>query len=429
MPGRSQNTGKIYARGMPASRATKRSILMEKQQHAAARSETVEPRIKNAAIGHLRTFVTLLVVLHHSLLAYVHYAHFDRHHYLSSSAPIVDSARWLGFDLLVDFNDIYFMSLMFFISGIFVIPSLTRRGPWNYLSSRIVRLGIPFIIAVTVLMPVAYYPSYLQTGADLSFVRYWAGYFSSYGWPAGPAWFVWVLLLFDSVVVLTALLAPAIIRKSAMMPNWLVARPFTALAFFIAIALGAYLPALQAYGPAHWISWGPFAVQASRLFLYMTFFIAGAVAGSKGARHELFGKTGPFARWWVVFAIVGCAAFGGIVLIQIETLHQSPVFPSPISPVIDALLFVVACSAISLAMIGVFIRHADQDPDWARMLSFCAFGIYLVHYSILTWVQTALIRSSEPAAIKAGVAFVATLLASFTIIALVRKQPAFRLIF
>ncbi len=402
---------------------------MEKQLLDATRPETVKAQIKNAAIGNLRTCVTLLVVLHHSLLAYVHYAHFDRHHYLSSSAPIVDGARWLGFDLLVDFNDIYFMSLMFFISGLFVIQSLRRRGPWNYLSSRIVRLGIPFMIAVTLLMPVAYYPSYLQTGADLSFLHYWAGYFSSYGWPAGPAWFIWVLLFFDSAVVLTALLAPDIIRKSAVMPNWLVARPFTALALFMAIALCAYVPALHAYGPAHWISWGPFAAQASRLFLYMAFFIAGAVTGSEGARHELLGKTGPFARWWIVSAIVGCAAFGGIVFIQIETLRQSVAFSGPVSPVLFALLFVVACSAISIAMIGGFIRHADRSSRWADFLSSCAFGIYLVHYSVMTWVQAALIHIDEAAAMKAGVAFVVTLLASVAITACLRKQPVFRLIF
>ncbi|MBN8953417.1 MULTISPECIES: acyltransferase [unclassified Rhizobium] len=401
---------------------------MEKQLLDATRPETVKAQIKNAAIGNLRTCVTLLVVLHHSLLAYVHYAHFDRHHYLSSTAPIVDGARWLGFDLLVDFNDIYFMSLMFFISGIFVIPSLRRRGPWNYLSSRIVRLGIPFMIAVTILMPAAYYPSYLQTGADLSFPSYWAGYFGSYGWPAGPAWFIWVLLTFDSVVVLTALLAPALIRKSAMMPNWLTARPFTALALFLAIALGAYLPALDAFGPTHWFSWGPFAVQASRLLLYMAFFVAGAVAGSEGAGHELFGKTGPFARWWLAFAIVGCAAFGGIVLIQIETLRQSSAYSGPASPVIAALLFVVTCSAISIALIGGFIRHVDQSSRWASLLSSCAFGIYLVHYVALTWIQAALVGINEPAAIKAVVAFVATLFGSWIAVALLRQQRSLRYI-
>lgn len=245
---------------------------MERREHALPRSGQADIQIRNAAIGNLRTCVTLLVVFHHSLLAYVQYAHFDRRHYLWSSAPIVDKDRWLGLDLLVDFNDIYFMSLMFFISGIFVMPSLMRRGPWNYLSSRMVRLGIPFVVAVTVLMPIAYYPSYLQTGSDLSFPWYWMGYFGSYGWPAGPAWFIWVLLLFDSLTVLIISLWPALVQKIATVPNWLVGRLLSGLALFMAIALAAYLPTLYAFGPAHWFSWGPLAVQASRLFLYMAFF-------------------------------------------------------------------------------------------------------------------------------------------------------------
>ncbi|MFS3136312.1 hypothetical protein ACLRDC_13195 [Gluconacetobacter sacchari] len=72
----------------------------------------------NQAIGMLRLFLTLAVVMHHSVLAYCVFGHFDRQHYLLSTAPIVDSERWRGFDLLVLWNDTYFMALMFFISGL-----------------------------------------------------------------------------------------------------------------------------------------------------------------------------------------------------------------------------------------------------------------------------------------------------------------------
>ena len=40
--------------------------------------------------------------------------------------------RWLGFDLVVLFCDSFFMACMFFISGLFVHDSLSRRGPSNY---------------------------------------------------------------------------------------------------------------------------------------------------------------------------------------------------------------------------------------------------------------------------------------------------------
>jgi hypothetical protein len=47
-----------------------------------------------------RTVITLLVVLHHSVINYTHFGHGDR-------------MRWLGFDLVVLFNASFFMACMF----------------------------------------------------------------------------------------------------------------------------------------------------------------------------------------------------------------------------------------------------------------------------------------------------------------------------
>src|SRR5206468_12983401 len=49
--------------------------------------------------------------------------------------PIVDSARWLGFDLFCAFQYVYLMHLMFFLSGLFVWPSLSRKGGRRFISS------------------------------------------------------------------------------------------------------------------------------------------------------------------------------------------------------------------------------------------------------------------------------------------------------
>ena len=67
----------------------------------------------DVAIDYLRAFVVVLVLAHHSVIAYAPYAHYDPVHYLWG-APIVDTERWRGFDLFVLFNDNFFMSLMFF---------------------------------------------------------------------------------------------------------------------------------------------------------------------------------------------------------------------------------------------------------------------------------------------------------------------------
>src|SRR6476469_7066432 len=92
------------------------------------------------ALDRARTFITLLVVLHHSVVNYTYFGNGDR-------------MRWLGFDLVVLFNDSFFMACMFLISGLFVHESLTRRGAGGFLRRRAWRLGIPLLVSIFVLIP------------------------------------------------------------------------------------------------------------------------------------------------------------------------------------------------------------------------------------------------------------------------------------
>src|ERR1700733_4814671 len=101
--------------------------------------------VRIAAFDRARTFIVMLVLLHHSVVNYTYFGSGDR-------------MRWLGFDLVVLFNDSFFMACMFFISGLFVRNSLARKGPLLFLRGRAWRLGIPFLISIFVLMPIAYYP-------------------------------------------------------------------------------------------------------------------------------------------------------------------------------------------------------------------------------------------------------------------------------
>src|SRR5580692_7614560 len=92
------------------------------------------------AFDRARTFITLLVVVHHSVVNYTWFGNGDR-------------IRWLGFDLVVLFNDSFFMACMFLISGLFVHDSLQRKGPAVFLRERTWRLGVPYLLSVFVLMP------------------------------------------------------------------------------------------------------------------------------------------------------------------------------------------------------------------------------------------------------------------------------------
>src|ERR1700742_3417220 len=113
------------------------------QTAAPARAQAVpKAKTRNAALDRARTFITMLVLIHHSVIAYTYYGHTDRQ-------------SFLGLDGIVVFNDSFFMSAMFFLSGLFVWPSLQRKGTTWFLTDRWWRLGLPFIVAALVLMPIA----------------------------------------------------------------------------------------------------------------------------------------------------------------------------------------------------------------------------------------------------------------------------------
>jgi glucans biosynthesis protein C len=326
---------------------------------------------------YLRGFVIVLVVLHHAVLAYCRFGHFDPRHYLWSTAPIVDPQRWVGFDIAVLFNDSYFMPLMFLLSGLYVGPSLGRKGREAYLLDRLRRLGLPFALAVLTVMPLAYYPSYRMTGARIGFGAFWAQTVLDGPWPSGPAWFVAVLLGFDVVAVVVV----PLIRR------WGVS--FIGLA---ALSLVAYLPLLIGFGSSRWLVWGPFAVQASRVLFYAVYFFAGVVMGPairiQGRGSEL----------------LAVALFALLLAVQVCRLHAPGVVPPVAWLVLYGVTVALFSAAAARALLAVFGRFGRRFAIWDS-LSANAYGIYLLHYPFVVWGQYALLESDVGAIPKAACVF------------------------
>jgi peptidoglycan/LPS O-acetylase OafA/YrhL len=125
---------------------TATTVLTRTDQPTTPPLTATRPRY-NASIGYLRAFLTLLVVAHHAALAYHPFAPpppaslIDQTR-IWTAFPVVDPERWSGFAWLVGFNDMFFMALMFFISGLFVWTSLERKGAArSFLGDRALRLA------------------------------------------------------------------------------------------------------------------------------------------------------------------------------------------------------------------------------------------------------------------------------------------------
>ena len=153
---------------------------------------------RRVEFDYLRTFAIVIVVFHHAMLAYTTYAEF-------SFIPVIDTQKWVGFDWITRINDIFGMSLFFFLSGLFVWESFKRKGVKKFINDRLIKLGLGFLIALLLIMPIAYYFSHLELAiiyefTPLSFPLYWLE-LASIGFIGGPLWFLWVLLVFNLIFV------------------------------------------------------------------------------------------------------------------------------------------------------------------------------------------------------------------------------------
>src|SRR6202171_2444008 len=229
---------------------------MLRKPEESARAMRAPARI--VPFDRARTFVILLVLLHHSVINYTYFGHGD---------PM----RWLGFDLVVLFNDSFFMAYMFFISGLFVRDSLVRKGWAIFLRDRAWRLGVPFLISVLVLMPIAYYPTFLRYHlpgtTDFNFLHFWWHTITIGPWPSGPAWFLWVLLALDAIVAAVWSVAPRLIERLRHLIYAVRHRPVVAFAMFLTVSIAAFFPMHLAFGDVVWLEWArfPFPIQTSRI--------------------------------------------------------------------------------------------------------------------------------------------------------------------
>lgn len=375
---------------------------------------------RNLWIDYLRSFLTVLVVAHHSSLAYTTFAYFDNKTYINSTHPIVDNSRWIGMDIFENFNDIFFMSLMFLISGLFVYRGIIKKGNIKFLSDRFKRLGIPFIVAVTIIIPIAYLPSFYLTNYTFNISFFIKDYLFIQQWPVGPPWFIWILLLFNAVAVLIPLKFYTSVSNSVAQ---LVKNPlqFFSVAFMV-VSL-AFLPISLWVGQYKWTGFGPLDFQVNRLFLYFVFFVFGICIGSCDWENYLFNNNKFLNKQWLFWLFLCLVSY---LLVELFTFHiwdyvRAGKLTVNLAWFIFDLFFVASCITSSFAFLSIFKQTIHKRYTLWTNLSENAFGIYLIHYIFVIWLQFALLNVRLPVFIKFIIVFFVALAASWTIINLARK--------
>jgi len=267
-------------------------------------------------------------------------------------------------------NDGFFMPLMFLLAGLFVRPSLARKGLGRYLADRTLRLGVPLLVGIATVVPLSYYASYLQSGGTADFTAFWTRMVTTGPWPSGPMWFVGALLVFDAATALILsrdAMRLGVRRILAVLDRRPKAEWFLA---FLALSTLVFLPAVVLLGPSLWLTAGPFGIQASRVGLYAFFFVAGVILGADRLAAS-------FEDRWLR---------GSLLAIPAAALFFAP-HGAPWPAIADGMVMLLFCVTMAVGLLALAVRFGHRRSAVGDSLCGNAYGIYLLHYPILLWIQ------------------------------------------
>jgi len=109
--------------------------------------------------------MVLFVVVFHAAMPYV----ID----FGAFWPYKDANPSFVLDILVAFIDVFNMAILFYISGYFALPSI-RKGVKRFAKSKIISLGIPWLLGITFVVPFLdyiFYRNLIPNG--IGFFEYW----------------------------------------------------------------------------------------------------------------------------------------------------------------------------------------------------------------------------------------------------------------
>jgi len=324
------------------------------------------------------------------------------------------------------------MACMFLISGLFVCQSLTVRGPANFAADRAWRLGIPFLVSIFVLMPIAYYPTFLRyhlpETTDFNFFHFWWHVFTIGPWPSGPAWFLWVLLAFDALIALLWWAVPGALEGLGKAIYALRCRPGFAFIAFLAFSVIVYLPMHLYVGDAAWYEPGggyPLPIQTSRIFLYSGYFLVGVGIGAADLRSGIFAENGALAARWTIW--LGVALLSYCAILFMVYVHHNWVANFNAPPLSwrtgYGLAFALFSGAMAFAEPGFFLRFAKAPLRLLDAMRPNAYGIFLTHYIFIIWLQYVEYEAAHSPFVKFAIVFAGTLMGSWALTMLLRKIP------
>ncbi|KAI8810448.1 acyltransferase 3 [Cladochytrium replicatum] len=348
-------------------------------QTYSALSSPKDAKPRTFYIDNLRTFLTFIVIIHHCMYTLAA-GWFPLPPY-----PNSDEAFAYIYLCFAGANQAYFMSLFFFLAGLFVHRSLDRKGTGVFLLDRALRLLVPIIFVYLLFSPLSYYLCVIAgrvpgVPADTPGADIWGIYFSAYR--VDHTWFLHNLFIF-SLTFAGFYRIPAIRRALTSPPPK--TDPLTHVSTFllflacVGVLFAVTFPFRIAFPIGVWI---PSLGQLAYLLGYILSFSAGIAS----QQRKIIDRIPMNANRWLLpaMAIIFGALFGFRGYMALSGSYPLTEGGANWQAAVDVLLesaFLVFTSAF---FVTFFRRYANKEPSaWWKRVNEASYTVYLIQQIVI----------------------------------------------
>ena len=371
-----------------------------------------DTKLNGARIEYLdgvRAFALILGIVFHASLSFMPI-------FIGWAVMDINTSNNIGAFVVVSHS--FRMELFFLIAGYLSCLSASKYGVRHFLKSRLIRIGIPFIVGWILLRPLIISGWTMGGQSMTGDVDIWAGLLSGMDSFNGQdilvgthLWFLYYLLIISASVLLLRWLITAnsrinmiVVRRVDKLINWVVNTPF--IKVLLVLPITACLWFMNGWGvdtpdKSLWPMWPVF-------LLYGGFFGFGWLLVR--TKENLDNLTN-FSWWLVATCLMSIVAVLMLSRYEMQGAHDYYAW------IKLAYLFSYAlmmCGLVSIT-IAVFRVVMSKSSAFIRYLADASYWLYLIHLPVVVWLQIAVAELSWHWSLKWGAICTLTVIFSLLI--------------
>ena len=324
-------------------------------------------------LDQIKAIMIALVIATHTILVGTLFST-DLKRIIESAPNYEAISFWFGW-----ICNTFYMNILFLISGYLVPSSVHKRGVMNYAKQRLVRLGIPLIIATFLINNITPLAGLLipnstvfgQGIKDLPLNR------------IGPQWFILVLMILNTIYCLWAFIRKSQFTtdNSKSVPGW--------RSWLISAAILGTLEVLMGHFCGFWTdlkdsNLDGLGYQGMHLWTYIFLFFFGCKAASHRWLERIDKQLA--LTWLRLSLVITLALLASNYVAFIPRINKTSwEFISPLMAFLTPLIgwgFIAAVLTWSQ-------EHEQLDSHWLIKAGNDSFGAYLIHIPLLAGAMVA----------------------------------------